>query len=198
LQVSRMEPWKGHRNLLRALARMRTSVDWRCLLVGGAQKPDEVSYERELLAMVQELGLAGRVIFAGQRHDVARVLRAADVFCQANEAPEPFGVVFVEALFAGLPVVTSAFGGGAEIVDDTVGFLVAPGDLARLAEALGRLVEDPALRTRLGCRGPARADTLCNPGRQLGSFRNLVVRSAEGTSRLDASGDARSVHPGIT
>ena len=53
-------------------------------------------------------GIAGRVRFLGERRDVAACMHAADIHCQPNTAPEPFGLVFVEALYAGLPVVTTA------------------------------------------------------------------------------------------
>ena len=63
-------------------------------------------------------------------------MAAADVFCQPNTGPEPFGIVLVEALHAGLPVVTSGFGGAAEIVEQTCGFLTTPGDTVAVATAL--------------------------------------------------------------
>ena len=71
----------------------------------------------ELKAIADRGGVADRVRFLGQRSDVPRLMAAADVFCQPNAGPEPFGVVFVEALYAGLPVVTSAFGGAVEVVE---------------------------------------------------------------------------------
>jgi glycosyltransferase involved in cell wall biosynthesis len=52
---------------------------------------------------VRDLRIADRVRFAGQRDDVPRLLAAADLHCQPNSSPEPFGVAFVEALAAGLP-----------------------------------------------------------------------------------------------
>ena len=65
------------------------------------------------------------------------VLGAADIFCQLNASPEPFGIVLVEALAAGLPVVTAASGGACEVVDESCGELVAPGDSRALARVLG-------------------------------------------------------------
>ena len=56
-----------------------------------------------------------------QRDDVPRLLAAADIFCQPNLGPEPFGIGFVEALSAGLPVITTATGGALEIVDGDCG-----------------------------------------------------------------------------
>ena len=63
----------------------------------------------------------------GQRRDVPELLAAADIYCQPNVGAEPFGIVFVEALYTGLPVVTTALGGALEIIDASCGVLVPPG-----------------------------------------------------------------------
>ena len=103
----------------------------------------------------------------GERQDVPRLLAAADVHCQANIAPEPFGVTYVEALAAGLPVVASAAGGAIEIVDDSCGVLVPPGDSEALARALERLIVDRGLRAKLAAGAPARARHLSDPATQM-------------------------------
>ena len=92
---------------------------------------------------------------------------AADVHCQPNSGPEPFGIVLVEALYAGLPVVTSGLGGAAEIVDQTCGVLTAPGDAEAVAAALRSLIQDPSRQRALGIAGPSRAESLCDPARVL-------------------------------
>ncbi|WP_205525413.1 glycosyltransferase family 4 protein [Pyxidicoccus trucidator] len=162
VQTSRMQEWKGQRLLLEALGRLRQVPGWRAWVAGGAQRPEEVAYLAGLRAQAESLGLTERVSFLGQRSDVPRLLRAADLHCQPNVGAEPFGLAFVEALHAGLPVVTTAMGGPLEIVDATCGVLVPP-EPAPLAEALRRLIEDPAARARLGAAGPARAAKLCDP-----------------------------------
>jgi glycosyltransferase involved in cell wall biosynthesis len=167
LQVSRMEAWKGHRLMLDALARLATEPGWVCWIAGGAQRPQEIAYMRELQERVGKLGLSERLRFLGQRRDVPDLLVAADIFCQPNLGPEPFGIVFVEALYAGLPVVTTALGGPLEIVTESCGALVPPGDVTALANALGELVRDQPRRQALGSAGPARAQELCDPDRQI-------------------------------
>ena len=82
-----------------------------------------MAYERELRAAAERLGIAARIKFLGQRDDVPSLMRAADVQCQPNAGPEPFGLVFVEALAAGLPVVTTRMGGPLEIVNASCGML---------------------------------------------------------------------------
>lgn len=162
IHVSRMQALKGHRLLLEALGRMREARGWRLWVVGGAQREEEASYLDGLLAQSKALGLQGRVRFLGQRSDVPRLLRAADLHCQPNTSPDSFGLAFVEALQAGLPVVTTVLGGPLEIVDETCGRLVAP-EAGELASVLLRLVVDAEARRRLGAGGPARAARLCAP-----------------------------------
>jgi glycosyltransferase involved in cell wall biosynthesis len=167
VQSCRLEPWKGHRLHLEALGRLRGVPGWTCWQVGGVQRDSEAAYLRELQAQAGRLGIAGRVRWVGQRRDVPRILAAADVHCQPNLGPEPFGIAYVEALYAGLPVVSTEMGGAAEIVDPGCGILTPPGDAVALAGALGRLVADPGLRASLGAAGPARAAALCDPARQV-------------------------------
>jgi glycosyltransferase involved in cell wall biosynthesis len=179
LQASRLEPWKGHRLHLDALARLRDIARWEAWLVGGPQRPVEALYLNELKIQAEQLGIAGRVRFLGQRSDVPRLMAAADMYCQPNTGPEPFGIAFVEALHANLPVVTSAFGGAQEIMDDACGVLPPAGDVAALASALRDLLNDPERRRRLGAAGPERARRLCEPARQLAVLREVLA----GTSR---------------
>ena len=172
VQVSRMEPWKGHKLHLEALGELRGLDDWECWQVGGAQRPDETRYVDEMQALARSLGIADRVRFLGRRSDVPDLLAAADIFCQPNLGPEPFGIVFVEALNAGLPVVTTAMGGPLEIVDDSCGRLTPPGDVRALAAALQELVENPETRNRLATAAPGRGFDLCDPTNQT---RNLAA-----------------------
>ena len=170
VQVSRMDPWKGHALAIEALAQL-AELPWVSWIVGGAQRPAEVAYAEALRADADRLGVADRVRFLGERTDVRRLLAAAEIHCQANLRPDAFGITFVEALAAGLPVVTTAIGGALEIVDDSCGILVPPNDPAALASSLRRLIGDPVLRARLGAAGPARARALCDPAAQM---RRLV------------------------
>jgi glycosyltransferase involved in cell wall biosynthesis len=177
IQVSRMEPWKGQAEHLQGLSLLTDLPGWVCWQVGGAQSPAEEKYLRRLKELATSLGIGQRVRFLDQRRDVARLLAAADIFCQPNSGPEPFGITFIEALYAGLPVVTTDIGGAREILDDSCGLLVPPGDAQSLATALRNLVQAPALRTQLGIAGPARARVVCDPATQINQFYQ-ALRSA--------------------
>jgi glycosyltransferase involved in cell wall biosynthesis len=182
IQVSRMEAWKGQAQCLEALARLRDRPGWTCWQVGGAQRPTEERYAASLRSRAEGFGIHDRVRFLGQRFDVPRLLAAADIFCQPNLLPEPFGISVVEAMAAGLPVVTSDVGGALEIVDDTCGRLVPVGNCEALTNQLAALIGSQPQRTQLGSRGPQRARTLCDPAVQMPKIAALLA---------DASRDAR-------
>jgi glycosyltransferase involved in cell wall biosynthesis len=174
IQVSRFEWWKGHLLHLEALSRLKASSKWVCWMVGGPQNPADQRQYDEVRRAAERLGLGDRVRFLGQRSDVPQLLAGADIFCQPNQGPEPFGIVFVEALWAGRPVVTTAMGGALEIVDESCGFLAEPDSPDSLAAAFGRLIDSPDLRSRLGQGGPARARSLCDPATQMHVLEDLV------------------------
>lgn len=174
LQASRLERWKGHSVLIAALARLKQAAGWECWIAGGVQKQDEAGFLIELREAVTRAGIADRVRFLGQRSDVPQLMAAADIYCQPNTGPEPFGIAFVEALRARLPVVTSAFGGGAEIVTSSCGVLTPPGDAEAVAGALSNLIGLGDRRRTLGAAGPKRAEELCDPARQLAAFAEAV------------------------
>jgi glycosyltransferase involved in cell wall biosynthesis len=179
VQACRMEEWKGHRLLLEALGRLRTLPGWVLWVAGGAQRPHEARYLKELEALADGLGIRARVRFLGQRDDVPRLLRAADIHCQPNVGPEPFGLAFIEALQAGLPVITTAMGGPLEIIDSSCGILVPPRP-EPLAEALRWWVEEPEERRRVGAAGPARAAALCEPAAFLRGLEEDLQGLVEG------------------
>ena len=178
IQASRLQEWKGHRVLLEALARIDRNLDWKCWIVGGPQRRGEAGYLGRLNELAAQLKIEDRVRFLGQREDVPRLFRGADIYCQPNTTPEPFGLAFVEALEAGLPVIATALGGSVEIVDQSCGILVRPNDPMALAQSLGHLVSEKGERVRLGQAGPGRASDLCDPEQQLDRMSRVLSRIA--------------------
>jgi glycosyltransferase involved in cell wall biosynthesis len=175
LMASRMEEWKGHDRLLSALGRIRKRPTWTLWIAGAAQRPHERQYREQIERQAERLSIGARVRFIGERSDMADVLSAADILCQPNRAPEPFGVVFVEAMRCRLPVITAAAGGALEIVTPDVGRAVVDDD--QLDAALDKLIGDATLRRRLGVAGRDRAGALCSPARVLPQLERLL-RSA--------------------
>lgn len=184
IQVSRLERLKGQSVLLSALAQVESS-NWACWIVGGTQRPHEAEYLQELQVQAQELKIAEQVQFLGQRTDVSRLLAGADIYCQPNTGPEGFGITFVEALYAGLPVVTTAIGGGMEIVDESCGKLVPPNNAIALSEVLRSLIISPEHRATLADKGSVRAYQLCDPTGQitrLYALLSLFIRQESGVA----------------
>lgn len=181
LQASRMQSLKGQRTLLTALAALRQDPGWVCWLVGGAQRPEEAAFVEELQTLVRQNGLLDRVHFLGQRQDISALLNSADLACQVNQDPEAFGLIYVEAMAAGLPVIAANQGGITEVVDTTCGALIPPGDASALAAILQRWIHQPVLRRTLGEAGRQRARRCCDAHQQVrrvGEFlREVHARS---------------------
>ncbi|MDX2473635.1 MAG: glycosyltransferase family 4 protein, partial [Candidatus Krumholzibacteria bacterium] len=152
--------------LLRAVARLRGRIpDLQVILVGDGGLRN--GYRSHLEDLVQSMGLVGRVHFPGFVADAARYMQEFDVQVVASQA-EPFGLVTLEAMAAGIPVVATNTGGSPEILSDGVeGFLVSPGDVDQLADRLGRLLTAQHLRRDLGNRGRERYQKQFTIGRML-------------------------------
>jgi glycosyltransferase involved in cell wall biosynthesis len=153
--VARLAPQKGHRVLFDALPAVRAAVpDVHVRLVGH----EELSTTSELMAYALQKGIASFVDFEGFRADIPRVMADLDVFVLPS-LWEGFGLVLLEAMAAGRPVVASAVGPIPEIVvDGLTGLLVPPGDPSALAEAITRLLRDPDLAAAYGRAGRARVE----------------------------------------
>ena len=173
--ASRLEEWKGHRVLLEAADRLRGNVVvW---MAGSPQRPAEREYFDELSTLAAKGSSPAAVRFLGERRDVPRLMAAADIYCQPNTTPEPFGIAFVEALAAGVPVVTTAMGGPLEIVDERCGVLVPEPSADLVAAALQRLIDTPALRASLAAAAPAQARRVSDPVARLAEVCDLVRAS---------------------
>lgn len=178
IQVSRMEALKGYDLHVEALGRLSDEPGWICWMVGGAQRPEELALETALKSRVRELGIEQRVRFLGQRSDVARLLNAADIYCQPNRGPEGLGIAFVEASLARLPVVSTAMGGALEVVSDRSGVLVQPENPIALSDSLRNLIHDQDLRRRLGDGGHSHIWSMCDPAKQMEKLAQLLDATA--------------------
>jgi glycosyltransferase involved in cell wall biosynthesis len=151
----RLHEQKGVGQLLRMLARLAPSRPRLRLLVLG--KRDVYAEEFEPLA--RSLGVADRVVATGwlDGDDLQKALAAVDVFVTPSICFDTFGMVNLEAMEHGKPVVATAFGGSPEVVEDGVtGFVRNPFDVEGSSEAIARLLDDPELAARMGEAGRAR------------------------------------------
>ncbi|HDR8930348.1 glycosyltransferase family 4 protein [Burkholderia vietnamiensis] len=151
---SRLAHWKGQHLLLEAATR---HPDMHVVLV-GAPLFGEDEYAAQLHETVARHRMGDRVHFLGFQRDVAACMKAVDMVAHTSITPEPFGRVIVEGMLARRPVVAARAGGVVEIIEDGEnGLLCEPGNAAALADALGRLKHDGALRERLVAGGRATA-----------------------------------------
>jgi len=172
--AARLEAGKGHRLFVEALATI-PAVRWEAWIIGGVQQQHEREYLAGLQRQIAAADLSGRVRLLGQRENVPALLEAADVYCQPNQAPDSFGLSFVEALSAGLPVITTAMGAAAEIVDPSCGLLVEPASAVALSNALRTLIEGDGVRQTLSAGAAARARQFCNLPASLRQFAEQIA-----------------------
>lgn len=132
--------------------------------------------------MAEQLGISDRVHFLGFRRDIADVMKACDLFVFPSRY-EPFGMVVSEAMAVGLPVITAANVGAAEIVTPECGIVIPHSeDIQALAQALEVLVDDEALRKRMGKAGRAIAEQhswVSKAKAYIDLFEKLVEESKE-------------------
>lgn len=148
--------WKGQDVFLEAaatLTRLYPTLPVRFYLVGAPlyQTPGSQFSEDELRRLIASRGLAQRVGLVPFQPHPASVYRALDVFVHASTRREPFGLTIAEALACGRPAIVSSASGAAEaLTNGTDALLIPPGNVHALVQAMRTLLEDAALRARLG------------------------------------------------
>ena len=143
-----LTPWKGHRILLQALAKL---PDVRCEIAGSAFHGDE-DHAEQLRQLAAGPDLAGRVTFLGHVEPLSAI-RRWDILVSASTSPEAGPIVALEAMSLGVPVIGTDHGGCAWLLRDGAGVLVPPGDPDALAAAIDSVLRRPdelAAMTRLG------------------------------------------------
>jgi glycosyltransferase involved in cell wall biosynthesis len=151
--VARFSHEKGQHILIdvaELLARHSTGIDW---VFAGTAMFGEDGYERDIRSRAKRGPLANRIHFMGFVEDVPSLMRYLDIVVHPSVEPEGLGQTVIEAMMAGKPVVVSAAGGSAELVEDGVtGRLVPPDDAVALAAAIGDLLAHPAQAAEMGRR----------------------------------------------
>ncbi len=165
LGLGRLHTDKGFDTLIAALARL-SGVAASIAGIG----PEQAALQRQAV----RAGVAERVQFLGWRNDVAALLAAADVFVCSSRI-EPLGNMVIEAWSAGRPVVACAADGPRELIRDGVdGLLVPREDATALAQAISRVLDDPALRQSLAQAGRARFETEFSRAEVVGRWRSFL------------------------
>ena len=167
LTVARLDQRKGHDVVIRALGRLRETHPDLVYLIAGMGRE-----EARLRSLAESLQVKDRVRFAGfvPESDLPSVYNLCEVFVMPNRVTEGtrlegdvegFGISFVEAGACGKPVVAGRSGGAGEaVLEGTTGLLVDPRSESEVAEAIGRLLENPQEARRLGEAGRCRAESM--------------------------------------
>jgi glycosyltransferase involved in cell wall biosynthesis len=146
---------KGARYLLEALHLLKGSLDFHLTLVDRPREALDLTPR-----LVEEFGLENRVTFSGRvsREELVRLYRRSELMVSPS-LYEGFGLPAAEAMACGVPLVATTAGAFPEVIEDgATGLLVPPGDAPALADAIARLMNDAALRRRMGEAGRARIE----------------------------------------
>jgi len=155
--VGRLQRWKGMHTLIEAMPQiLEHHPDAHAVIVGGTH-PHEPEYEAFLDEQIAKRGLDDHVLRVGFQSNVPLWMRAMDVFVHASDR-EPFGIVIIEAMALGTPVVAGARGGPTEIITEGENGLLAPyNDAEALGRQVRRYLDDPAFARNVGHNARQRA-----------------------------------------
>ncbi len=148
--VGRLDPKKGQLTLIEALALLHAKYsNLHILILGDRTHGEHETYEQTLRQRAQQLGIGARVHFRPHRKDVETAYAALDVFAMTSES-ETYGMVTLEAMASGVPVIGTNAGGTRELIEDGVtGLLYEYEDAGGLAGGLSKLLQDSALPEKL-------------------------------------------------
>ncbi len=193
--AGRVTPWKGQHYLVEAFARIAKENPKVTLLLVGAPVFDNDSYQQRLLTTVNDLGLQGRVKFAGYRHDLPALLAAMDVFAFTSIEKDTSPLALLSAMSAGLPIIAFDIDGVRELMATPDQFLLTPvKDVAALSQALARVVTDSSLRQSLADLARAQALSELSLERYRNRMEHVFSESLVGPSadRSTLLSDART------
>jgi len=174
--VGRLQEAKGHLQFLEVARRILPAFPQARFVVVGEASRGEDEEANLILDRIDQADLGERMILTGYRDDVPAVLGAMDLFLFPTHS-EAFGLVIVEAMAMGLPVVSADCDGVPDIVEHgTTGFLAPPTNVDALAAAVTDLLENADLRREFGRAGRQRAETLFSEDQMCAAMESLYRR----------------------
>ncbi|HET9959350.1 MAG TPA: glycosyltransferase family 4 protein [Polyangiaceae bacterium] len=178
--ISRLFPWKGHSDLLRALQIVKAqNPNFRLLVVGEDDPratPGGGSYLAQIKSLSAELGLSDNVTFTGFRSDIANLLAGTDIYTMPT-FEEPCAVAFLEAMAMAKPVIALESGGTPQLVEHgKSGLLSLPKDNEALAKNILSLLSDPERRLEMGRYARQRVEQYYNPQRMADEVEGVYRR----------------------
>ncbi|MBR9977321.1 MAG: glycosyltransferase [Bacteroidetes bacterium] len=175
--VGRLDRGKGQEFLLRAVAQLHNQgLNIHALLIGEETRGETQGYAEELHALARELNIETYIHFRGFRENVSTAYAAMNAFTLTSLS-ETYGMVTIEAMAAGLPVVATDSGGTPDLVtDEMTALLIPPADEVALAAAIRRLAEDGELAQRLARNAHACAQLHFSHSMQCEKVEQLIER----------------------
>ena len=179
--VGRLQRWKGVHVFVDAMSRVIEHYPDALGIVVGGKHDLEPDYPDFLRQKINSLGLRSHVDLVGFQSNVPEWMNASDVVVHASDR-EPFGIVVIEAMALGKPVVAGAEGGPREIVSDGIdGLLVPYGDADTLAQSIQRYLDDSSFAARVGTAAQERAKDFSSENFAL-RFRDAVQPHMEASA----------------
>jgi N-acetyl-alpha-D-glucosaminyl L-malate synthase BshA len=173
MHISNFRPVKRPVDVVKVFDGINASIPGRLLLVGDG--PERAAVQQ----YAEEHGLAGRIYYLGKQERVAELLSLADLFLLPSEK-ESFGLVALEAMACGVPVVATSAGGIPEVVvDGENGCLARTGDVAGMVRHSLELLQDPERHRQYAASAVLRAHSLFNPERIVTLYENYYERCSE-------------------
>jgi glycosyltransferase involved in cell wall biosynthesis len=182
--VCRLDHWKGVDTFLQAAALCRKEYPQARYVVAGGAIEGREEYAGAMKRLADELGMSDVVSFTGWRYqpqDMPRVHAALSILVLASSWPEPFGLVLLEAMATGKPVVATNHGGPKEIcLEGETAILVPPQNPEQMAVAILELLRDPARAREMGAAGRKRVEQLFDRNRCIKTLESLYAEVLRG------------------
>ncbi|MDG2050544.1 MAG: glycosyltransferase family 4 protein [Myxococcota bacterium] len=156
--VGNLQPWKGHDVVVSAVENLLPAErDQLCILFVGAIRDEDQHHVSSMRTRIRNADLKNTIRFLGSRGDVPDLLNAADLQLHASTFPEPFGLVLVEGLCLGTPLIAASLGGPQEILTPETGTLFDPSQPEELTRILREHLKSPDKKRAMAVLGPERA-----------------------------------------
>ena len=156
--VGNLQPWKGHGVVVSAVEKLPPEERKQlCILFIGAIRDEDQNHVSAIRERIRNAHLQSSIRFLGSRGDVPDLLNAADLQLHASTFPEPFGLVLIEGLCLGTPLIAASLGGPQEILTPETGTLFDPARPEQLTKILSDHLRFPEKRRAMASVGPERA-----------------------------------------
>ena len=159
--IGRISYWKGQEYFVKGIPKIIARYPDALFLIVGDAIFGETAVKQKIEKLIIDMGLTDYCIMTGWRNDIPDILKETDILVHASSSPEPFGLILLEGMAMGKPVIATKAGGVAEIVvNDVTGLLVSPADSNAIADAVIYILSNPETGGKMGRAGQERVERL--------------------------------------